>query len=433
MRILKLTEDTRKDILQNLLKRSPNNYGEFEGRVNAIIEEVRNNRDQAVFNYTKQFDGADINAGNILVTEEEIAEAYEQVDTTLLAVIRKSLVNIKKYHEKQVQNSWFTTEDGIILGQKVTALATVGVYVPGGKAVYPSSVLMNVLPAKVAGVDRIVMCTPPGKDGKVYPSTLVAAKEAGVDEIYKVGGAQAIAAMAFGTESVPKVDKIVGPGNIYVALAKKAVFGYVSIDSIAGPSEILVLADETANPHFVAADLLSQAEHDELACAILITTSEEFAKKVDEEVKGFVEVLSRKEIIQKSLDNFGYILIAEDMDEAIEAANEIAPEHMEIVTANPFEDMMKVKNAGAIFIGEYSSEPLGDYFAGPNHVLPTNGTAKFFSALSVDDFIKKSSIVYYSKSALRNIHKDIIQFATSEQLTAHANSIAVRFEDEDNE
>lgn len=433
MRILKLTEDTRKDILQNLLKRSPNNYGEFEGRVNAIIEEVRNNRDQAVFNYTKQFDGADINAGNILVTEEEIAEAYEQVDTTLLAVIRKSLVNIKKYHEKQVQNSWFTTEDGIILGQKVTALATVGVYVPGGKAVYPSSVLMNVLPAKVAGVDRIVMCTPPGKDGKVYPSTLVAAKEAGVDEIYKVGGAQAIAAMAFGTESVPKVDKIVGPGNIYVALAKKAVFGYVSIDSIAGPSEILVLADETANPHFVAADLLSQAEHDELACAILITTSEEFAKKVDEEVKGFVEVLSRKEIIQKSLDNFGYILIAEDMDEAIEAANEIAPEHMEIVTANPFEDMMKVKNAGAIFIGEYSSEPLGDYFAGPNHVLPTNGTAKFFSALSVDDFIKKSSIVYYSKSALRNIHKDIIQFATSEQLTAHANSIAVRFEDEDKE
>ena len=433
MRILKLTEDTRKDILQNLLKRSPNNYGEFEGRVNAIIEEVRNNRDQAVFNYTKQFDGADINAGNILVTEEEIAEAYEQVDTTLLAVIRKSLVNIKKYHEKQVQNSWFTTEDGIILGQKVTALATVGVYVPGGKAVYPSSVLMNVLPAKVAGVDRIVMCTPPGKDGKVYPSTLVAAKEAGVDEIYKVGGAQAIAAMAFGTESVPKVDKIVGPGNIYVALAKKAVFGYVSIDSVAGPSEILVIADETANPRYVAADLLSQAEHDEMASAILITTNEEFADQVDKEVRGFVEVLSRKAIIEKSLENFGYILIAEDMDEAIEAANEIASEHMEIVTKNPFEDMMKVRNAGAIFIGEHSSEPLGDYFAGPNHVLPTNGTAKFFSALSVDDFIKKSSIVYYSREALRKIHKDIIQFATSEQLTAHANSIAVRFEEEDKE
>ena len=428
MRILKLTEDTRKDILQNLLKRSPNNYGEFEGRVNAIIEEVRNNRDQAVFNYTKQFDGADINAGNILVTEEEIAEAYEQVDTTLLAVIRKSLVNIKKYHEKQVQNSWFTTEDGIILGQKVTALATVGVYVPGGKAVYPSSVLMNVLPAKVAGVDRIVMCTPPGKDGKVYPSTLVAAKEAGVDEIYKVGGAQAIAAMAFGTESVPKVDKIVGPGNIYVALAKKAVFGYVSIDSIAGPSEILVLADETANPRYVAADLLSQAEHDEMASAILITTSQKLAEEVSAEIDQFVAELSRKEIIQKSLDNYGYILVADNMEEAIDTVNAIASEHMEIVTADPFHVMTKIRNAGAIFIGEYSSEPLGDYFAGPNYVLPTNGTAKFFSALSVDDFIKKSSIISYSREALEKVHKDIEQFAECEKLTAHANSIRVRFE-----
>ena len=428
MRILKLTEDTRKDILQNLLKRSPNNYGEFEGRVNAIIEEVRNNRDQAVFNYTKQFDGADINAGNILVTEEEIAEAYEQVDTTLLAVIRKSLVNIKKYHEKQVQNSWFTTEDGIILGQKVTALATVGVYVPGGKAVYPSSVLMNVLPAKVAGVDRIVMCTPPGKDGKVYPSTLVAAKEAGVDEIYKVGGAQAIAAMAFGTESVPKVDKIVGPGNIYVALAKKAVFGYVSIDSIAGPSEILVLADETANPRYVAADLLSQAEHDEMASAILITTSQKLAEEVSAEIDQFVVELSRKEIIQKSLDNYGYILVADNMEEAIDTVNAIASEHMEIVTADPFHVMTKIRNAGAIFIGEYSSEPLGDYFAGTNHVLPTNGTAKFFSALSVDDFIKKSSIISYSREALEKVHKDIEQFAECEKLTAHANSIRVRFE-----
>ena len=428
MRILKLTEDTRKDILQNLLKRSPNNYGEFEGRVNAIIEEVRNNRDQAIFNYTKQFDGADINAGNILVTVEEIAEAYEQVDTTLLAVIRKSLVNIKKYHEKQVQNSWFTTEDGIILGQKVTALATVGVYVPGGKAVYPSSVLMNVLPAKVAGVDRIVMCTPPGKDGKVYPSTLVAAKEAGVDEIYKVGGAQAIAAMAFGTESVPKVDKIVGPGNIYVALAKKAVFGYVSIDSIAGPSEILVLADETANPRYVAADLLSQAEHDEMASAILITTSQKLAEEVSAEIDQFVAELSRKEIIQKSLDNYGYILVADNMEEAIDTVNAIASEHMEIVTADPFHVMTKIRNAGAIFIGEYSSEPLGDYFAGPNHVLPTNGTAKFFSALSVDDFIKKSSIISYSREALEKVHKDIEQFAECEKLTAHANSIRVRFE-----
>ena len=428
MRIEQLNEGSKKNLLEALLKRSPNNYGEFEGRVNAIIEEVRNNRDQAVFNYTKQFDGADINAGNILVTEEEIAEAYEQVDTTLLAVIRKSLVNIKKYHEKQVQNSWFTTEDGIILGQKVTALATVGVYVPGGKAVYPSSVLMNVLPAKVAGVDRIVMCTPPGKDGKVYPSTLVAAKEAGVDEIYKVGGAQAIAAMAFGTESVPKVDKIVGPGNIYVALAKKAVFGYVSIDSIAGPSEILVLADETANPRYVAADLLSQAEHDEMASAILITTSQKLAEEVSAEIDQFVVELSRKEIIQKSLDNYGYILVADNMEEAIDTVNAIASEHMEIVTADPFHVMTKIRNAGAIFIGEYSSEPLGDYFAGPNHVLPTNGTAKFFSALSVDDFIKKSSIISYSREALEKVHKDIEQFAECEKLTAHANSIRVRFE-----
>ena len=431
MRILKLTEETQKDILENLLKRSPNNYGEFEGRVNAIIEEVRAKRDEAVFAYTKQFDGAEISADNILVTEDEIREAYELVDETLLSVIRKSLVNIKKYHEKQLPNSWFTTEDGVILGQKVTALETAGVYVPGGKAVYPSSVLMNVLPAKVAGVDRIVMCTPPGRDGKVYPSTLVAAKEAGVDEIYKVGGAQAIAAMAFGTESIPKVDKIVGPGNIYVALAKKAVFGYVSIDSIAGPSEILVLADETANPRYVAADLLSQAEHDEMASAILITTSQKLADEVSKEIDGFVAELSRKEIIQKSLDHYGYILVADTMDEAIATVNEIASEHMEIVTKDPFYVMTKIRNAGAIFIGEYSSEPLGDYFAGPNHVLPTNGTAKFFSALSVDDFIKKSSIISYSREALQKVHKDIEQFAECEKLTAHANSIRVRFEDEE--
>ena len=426
MRILKLTEDTRKDILQNLLKRSPNNYGEFEGRVNAIIEEVRNNRDQAVFNYTKQFDGADINAGNILVTEEEIAEAYEQVDTTLLAVIRKSLVNIKKYHEKQVQNSWFTTEDGIILGQKVTALATVGVYVPGGKAVYPSSVLMNVLPAKVAGVDRIVMCTPPGKDGKVYPSTLVAAKEAGVDEIYKVGGAQAIAAMAFGTESVPKVDKIVGPGNIYVALAKKAVFGYVSIDSIAGPSEILVLADETANPRYVAADLLSQAEHDEMASAILITTSQKLAEEVSAEIDQFVAELSRKEIIQKSLDNYGYILVADNMEEAIDTVNAIASEHMEIVTADPFHVMTKIRNAGAIFIGEYSSEPLGDYVAGPNHTLPTGGTAMFSNPLSVEEFVKRSSVICYTPEGLLSDAPATQRLAEAEGLWAHALSAALR-------
>ena len=429
MKTLKLTQDTQKNILESLLKRSPNNYTEFEGRVNDIITNVREKKDEAVFSYTKQFDGADINASNVLVTKEEIEEAYSLVDEKLLTVIRKALVNIKKYHEKQVQNSWFTTEDGIILGQKVTALEKAGVYVPGGKAVYPSSVLMNVLPAKVAGVDKIIMCTPPGKDGKVYPSTLVAANEAGVDEIYKVGGAQAVAAMAFGTESIPKVDKIVGPGNIYVALAKKAVFGYVSIDSIAGPSEILVLADETANPKFVAADLLSQAEHDEMASAILITTSQELAEKVSEEVDKFVAQLSRKEIIQKSLDNYGYILVADTLDDAINATNAIASEHMEVVTKDPFSVMTRIRNAGAIFVGEYSSEPLGDYFAGPNHVLPTNGTAKFFSPLGVDDFIKKSSVISYSRDALEKVHKDIEQFAECEQLTAHANSIKVRFEE----
>ena len=430
MRILKLTKETQNNILENLLKRSPNSYGEFESRVNDIIQNVREKRDEAIFEYTLKFDGATIDQDNICVTEEEIKEAYEQVDPKLLDVIRKALVNIRDYHTKQKQYSWFDSdESGIILGQKVTPLKTVGVYVPGGKAVYPSSVLMNVIPAKVAGVSNIIMTTPCGKDGKVYPSTLVAAKEAGVDAIYKVGGAQAIAALAFGTESIPKVDKIVGPGNIYVALAKKAVFGYVSIDSIAGPSEIMVLADETANPRFVAADLLSQAEHDEMASAILVTTSETLAEQVSVEVDKFVATLSRKEIIQKSLDNYGYILVADTMQDAIDTVNEIASEHLELVTKNPFETMTKIRNAGAIFIGEYSSEPLGDYFAGPNHVLPTNGTAKFFSPLSVDDFIKKSSIISYSREALKPVYKDIVQFAECEKLTAHANSIRVRFED----
>lgn len=432
MRKVKLTKETTRGILEDLLKRSPNNYGKFEDAVAEILSKVKTEGDKALFAYTQEFDHVEIHAGNIQVTEEEIQEAYSLVDPALIDVIRKALVNIRSYHEKQKQNSWFTSEaGGTMLGQKVTPLEKVGVYVPGGKAVYPSSVLMNVVPAKVAGVDRIVMTTPPGKDGKVNPATLVAANEAGADVIYKVGGAQAIGALAYGTECIPKVDKIVGPGNIFVALAKKAVYGHVSIDSIAGPSEILVLADETANPRYVAADLLSQAEHDELASAILITTSEELADKVEEQIQGFLKVLSRKEIIQKSLDNFGYLLIAENLEEAIDAANAIASEHMEIVTRNPFEVMMKVRNAGAIFIGEYSSEPLGDYFAGANHILPTNGTAKFFSPLSVDDFVKKSSIIYYSRDALKNIHKDIEQFAASEQLTAHANSIAVRFEDEE--
>ena len=432
MRTVTLTKETTKDILENLLKRSPNQYGSYETAVREILAKIQEEGDGALFAYTKKFDRAEITEQNVRVTEEEIREAYETVDPALVDVIRKSLVNIRSYHEKQKQNSWFTSsEDGTMLGQKVTPLEKVGVYVPGGKAVYPSSVLMNIVPAKVAGVDRIIMTTPPGPDGKVNPSTLVAANEAGADEIYKAGGTQAIGALAYGTQSIPKVDKIVGPGNIFVALAKKAVYGHVSIDSIAGPSEILVLADDSANPRFVAADLLSQAEHDELASAILITTSRELAEKVSCEVDEFVKRLSRKEIIQKSLDQFGYILLAETMEQAVEAANAIASEHMEIVTRNPFEVMMKVRNAGAIFIGEYSSEPLGDYFAGPNHVLPTNGTAKFFSPLSVDDFIKKSSIVYYSREALKKIHKDVEQFAASEQLTAHANSIAVRFEGEE--
>lgn len=432
MRIQRLTKDAKENLLEDLLKRSPNNYGQYEQGVQEILAHVKEEKDQAVFAYTKKFDHADITADNIKVTEEEIEEAYKEVDPKLVEIIRKALLNIRTYHEKQRQYSWFDSKpDGTILGQKVTPLHRVGVYVPGGKAVYPSSVLMNIVPAKVAGVDEIVMVTPPGKDGKVTPNTLVAAHEAGADVIYKVGGAQAIAALAYGTESIPKVDKIVGPGNIYVALAKKAVYGYVSIDAIAGPSEILVIADETANPRFVAADLLSQAEHDELASAILVTTSEELARKVSDEVDGFLKELSRSEIIRKSLDNYGYILVADTMDDVIDIANEIASEHLEIQTKNPYDVMTKIRNAGAIFIGEYASEPLGDYFAGPNHVLPTNGTAKFFSPLSVDDFIKKSSIIGYSEEALHDIHKDIEAFAEAEQLTAHANSIKVRFEGEE--
>ena len=433
MRIIKLDESSKKNILNDLLKRSPNNYDNFADSVNAILANVKENGDKALFQYTKDFDKADINASNIKVTEEEIKEAYDRLENPeLVQVIRRSLKNIKEYHEKQKQYSWFDSKpDGSILGQKVTPLSRVGVYVPGGKAAYPSSVLMNVIPAKVAGVEQIVMVTPPGKDGKVNPNTLVAANEAGVDVIYKVGGAQAIAALAYGTESITKVDKIVGPGNIYVALAKKAVFGYVSIDSVAGPSEILVLADETANPRYVAADLFSQAEHDELASAILVTTSEELANKVSEYVDMFVSKLKRKEILQKSLDNYGYILVTDTMQAAIDTANDIASEHLEIVTKNPFDTMTRIKNAGAIFLGENSSEPLGDYFAGPNHVLPTNGTAKFFSPLSVDDFIKKSSIISYSREALEPLSEDIQKFAKAEGLTAHANSIRVRFEEND--
>ena len=431
MRIVTLSKESRQNLLDSLLKRSPGNYGQYQDTVQKIVDRVKTEGDQALFELTRKFDWEGIDASNVKVTETEVQEAYDTIDPQLVETIRKSLKNIREYHEKQKQYSWFdTTPEGTMLGQKVTPLASAGVYVPGGKAVYPSSVLMNIVPAKIAGVAHVVMCTPCNKEGKVNPAVLVAAKEAGADEVYKAGGAQAIAAMAFGTESIPKVDKITGPGNIFVALAKKAVSGFVSIDSIAGPSEILVLADETANPRYVAADLLSQAEHDEMASAILVTTSKELAEKVSEEVDAFVRILSRKEIISKSLDNYGYILVAETLEDAIETVDLIASEHLEIVTKNPFEVMMKVKNAGAIFLGEYSSEPLGDYFAGPNHILPTNGTARFFSPVSVDDFIKKSSIIYYSREALQRVHKDIEYFAKAEQLTAHANSIAVRFEDE---
>ncbi len=429
MRIRQLDQETRKNILETLLKRSPNQYGEYESAVSEILENIRSQGDSALFGYTERFDGAKICADNIRVTEEEIREAYSLVDPGLVEIIRKALCNIRDYHARQKQNSWFDSRpDGTMLGQKVTPLQRVGVYVPGGKAAYPSSVLMNIMPAKVAGVEEIVMVTPPGRDGKVAPHTLVAANEAGADVIYKVGGAQAVGALAYGTESIPKVDKIVGPGNIYVALAKRAVYGHVSIDAVAGPSEILVIADETADPRYVAADLLSQAEHDELASAILVTTSRTLAKQVSDQVDAFVRELSRSEIIQSSLDNYGYILVADSMEAAVEIANEIASEHVEIQTKDPYDVMMKIRNAGAIFIGEYSSEPLGDYFAGPNHVLPTNGTARFFSPLSVDDFIKKSSIIAYSREALEAVHEDIERFAKAEQLTAHANSVHVRFE-----
>ena len=428
MRIVQLTEESKENILENLLKRSPNQYDNYQESVNEILNQVKTRGDQAVFDYTRQFDKAELTADSLYVTEEEIEEAYTLVDEQLIQTMKKSIQNIRDFHEKQVRNSWFETRaDGVILGQRITPLESVGVYVPGGKAAYPSSVLMNIIPAHVAGVKRIVMCTPPGADGKVTPVTLVAAHLAGASEVVKVGGAQAIAALAYGTESIKKVDKIVGPGNIFVALAKKTVYGHVSIDSVAGPSEILVLADETANPRFVAADLLSQAEHDELASAILVTTSRELAEEVSKQVDVFAASLSRNEIITKSIENYGYILVADSMEDAIDVVNEIASEHLEILTKNPFDTMTRVKNAGAIFLGEYSSEPLGDYFAGPNHVLPTNGTAKFFSPLSVDDFIKKSSVISYSKEALEEAHEDIIHFAKSEHLTAHANSIAVRF------
>ena len=434
MRTVRLTAETKRNLLNDLLKRSPNNYVQYEETVNRIIADVRANGDSALFSYTRQLDRCSLDKNSVRVTEEEIRRAYDRVDAGFVEVMKKSAANIRRFHEKQFRNSWFDIRpDGTILGMRLSPIAMAGVYAPGGKAAYPSSVLMNVIPAKVAGVGRVILCTPPGPDGNVNAGTLVAAHIGGVDEIYKAGGAQAIAAMAFGTESIPKVDKITGPGNIFVALAKKACFGYVGIDSIAGPSEILVIADETANPRYVAADLLSQAEHDELASAILITTSEKLAEEVSAQVDVFLEKLSRKEILRASLEHYGYILLAQSLDDAVEAANDIASEHLEILTKDPFSVMTRIRNAGAIFLGEYSSEPLGDYYAGPNHVLPTNGTARFFSPLNVDDFIKKSSVISYSREALKKAHEDIECFAVNEGLTAHANSIRVRFAQEEGE
>ena len=432
MRIVKLDQNTKAQALEKLIGRGASGYGVYEKAVQEIIADVRADGDKALIAYSKKFDRCDLTPETMRVSKEEIRAAYASLDPALIEVMKKAAQNIRVYHEKQKRSSWITTnENGVILGQKITPIGVSGCYVPGGRAVYPSSVLMNIVPAKTAGVEKIIMCTPPGADGRAAAGTVVAADIAGADEIYKVGGAQAIAAMAYGTETIPKVDKITGPGNIFVALAKKACFGVTGIDSVAGPSEILVIADETANPRFVAADLLSQAEHDPMASAILLTTDETLAAKVSSEVDGFLRTLSRAGIIEQSLNDYGYIFVGETMDDLIEAANTIASEHLEIITKNPFEVMTKIRNAGAIFLGSYSSEPLGDYFAGPNHILPTNGTARFFSPLGVDDFVKKSSIISYSKDALRAVHKDIEMFALSEGLTAHANSIAVRFEDEE--
>ncbi len=429
MRIMKLTGDSRKGALEALLGRSPAGYSEYEETVRQIIEDVRARGDEAVFELEEKFDRCRLDRDSIRVSRQEIEEAYGKLDPAFVEVIRRSAANIRAYHEKQVTQSWITTsEDGTILGQKVTPIETSGCYVPGGRAVYPSSVLMNVIPAKVAGVERIVIATPPDASGKAAAGTIVAADIAGADEIYKVGGAQAIAALAYGTETIPRVDKITGPGNIFVALAKKACFGVTGIDSVAGPSEILVIADHTANPRYVAADLLSQAEHDPMASAILLTTDPQLAENVAVQIDQMIEELPRKEIICQSIDSYGYIFVGESIDDLIDAANVIASEHLEIITENPFEVMTGIKNAGAIFLGSYSSEPLGDYYAGPNHILPTNGTARFFSPLGVDAFVKKTSIISYSKAALSRVHEDIEIFAENEGLRAHANSIRVRFE-----
>ncbi|MCI8804975.1 MAG: histidinol dehydrogenase [Clostridiales bacterium] len=429
MNLVEYSEKKNNEIIDKILGRSKFEYGDEPSKVEKIVNDIKNNGDEALFKYTKTFDGIELNKSNIRITKEEIDKAYSEIDPKLIEVMKRSAERIRVFHEKQKRISWLEPEkSGELLGQLILPLSSVGVYVPGGKAAYPSSVLMNVIPAKVAGVEKIIMVTPPDKNGKISANTIVAAVEAGVTHIYKVGGAQAVAALAFGTESIPKVNKIVGPGNIYVALAKRCVFGYVGLDSVAGPSEILVIADESANPSYVAADLLSQAEHDELASSVLITTSMEFAEKVNYEIERQTERLERKDIIKKSLDNYGAVIVVESIDTAVELCNQIAPEHMEICTKEPFFVLPKIKNAGAVFLGNYTPEPLGDYMAGPNHVLPTSGTAKFFSPLSVDDFIKKSSVLAFSKEAFDKLGNDVIKFAEAEGLTAHANSVKIRMQ-----
>ncbi|HIT88393.1 MAG TPA: histidinol dehydrogenase [Candidatus Coprocola pullicola] len=424
--VLKSSDNTQQK-LQEILQRNQTEKNDIQQIVNDIVYDVKKNGDEALFRYTKEFDKIELTHQTVQVTEEEIKYAYTQVEQNLIKVIQKAAKRIKQFHEKQKLNSWLEpSENGEMMGQLIRPLEKVGIYVPGGKASYPSSVLMNAIPASVAGVSEIIMVTPAKKDGRVTPTTLVAAKEAGVTKIYKVGGAQAIAALAYGSTCIPKVDKICGPGNIYVALAKKSVYGQVNIDSVAGPSEILVIADDTANPVYVAADMLSQAEHDEMASAMLVTDSQILAEAVQKELQRQTALLPRKEIIEKSLKNYGLIVIAKDMQQACALGNIIAPEHMEICTKEPFSLLPKIKNAGAIFLGEYTPEPLGDYMAGPNHVLPTGGTARFFSPLSIDDFIKKSSILSFSKEALLELAEDIVTFAQAEGLTAHANAVKVR-------
>ncbi len=427
IRIIKYDDNEGKKLFEALLSRSQLEHGNVQEIVNGILSDIKTRGDEALFEYTKKFDKYDVNKDNILVTKEETEKAFGLVDGGFIEIIKRSAERIRKFHEKQKTNSWLEpAPNGEMLGQLIRPLEKVGVYVPGGKAAYPSSVLMNIIPAKVAGVNEIIMTTPPSKDGSINPTTIVAASIAGVDKIYKAGGAQAVAALAFGTESIPKVDKIVGPGNIFVALAKRSVYGYVNIDSVAGPSEILILADDSADPEYVAADLLSQAEHDELASAVLITDSSELAQKVRAEVEKQTAVLERKDIIEKSIENYGAIVVTESIEKGCELCNSIAPEHMEVSTREPFSLLPRIRNAGAIFLGHYTPEPLGDYMAGPNHVLPTGGTARFFSPLSIDDYIKKSSIISFSRDAMKALGEDVIKFAEAEGLTAHANSVRVR-------